>query len=448
MSLTVGLETLGCKVNQYESSYLAELLIAEGHSLVPFRQKADIYIVHSCAVTSKAAYQTRQLLRRAKRSNPGAKILLLGCDAQLESSRIAQEQLATHILGATEKLDLLHWMHQAGTFSSPCLAVGDARLAPIMKPLPTSRMHSGRARAFIKVQDGCDSFCSYCIVPYTRGRSRSLPKQDVRSQLDRYLEYGYQEVVFTGIHLGQWGRDLEPPQELSSLLKFLGQGTLPARIRLSSLEAREWNDDLLDFVSSSSSVCPHFHVPLQSGSSQILQAMHRPYTPPQYSELIHELHRRFPRAAIGADVMVGFPGETERHFQETAEFIDRLPLTYLHVFPFSPRPGTKAAEIDGRITGSTLKQRAKFLRNLDTKKRMGFRQSNIGQVVEVLVETETKLGHWRGTSDNYLQVTFHSNNPSVLPGSLVKVRLNKLDKAGIVSGDPLFSSHPETTFLL
>lgn len=437
MSLTIGLETLGCKVNQYESSYLAELLTAEGYNLVPFRQRADIYIVHSCAVTSKAAYQTRQLLRRANRNNPDAKILLLGCDAQLESSRIAQEKLATHILGATEKLDLLHWMHEAGTFSSPCLAVGDARLAATMKPLPTSRMHSGRARAFLKVQDGCDSFCSYCIVPYTRGKSRSLPRQDVRSQLDRYLEHGYREVVFTGIHLGQWGRDLEPPQELSSLLKFLDKGTLPARIRLSSLEAMEWNDDLLHFVSSSSSVCPHFHVPLQSGSSQILKAMRRPYTPSQYTELILEIHHRFPRAAIGADVMVGFPGETDRHFQETAELIDRLPLTYLHVFPFSPRPGTKAAQLNDRITGSTLKQRAKFLRSLDTKKRMGFRQSNIGQPVEILVETESEPGLWRGTSDNYIQVMFHSNNPSVLPGSLVKVRLSKLRRTGIVSGEPL-----------
>jgi len=437
MSLTVALETLGCKVNQYESSYLSEVLTGAGYKLVPFRRPADIYIVHSCAVTSKAAFQTRQLLRRAKRNNADAQVMVLGCDAQLESTRIAKEKLATHILGASEKLDLLHWMDVAGSFTSPCLAVGDARLAATMQPLPTTRMYSGRARAFLKVQDGCDSFCSYCIVPYTRGKSRSLASQHVRSQLDRYLDYGYQEVVFTGIHLGQWGRDLDPPQDLASLLKFLAGSSLPARIRLSSLESVEWSDDLLCYLNSNSSICPHFHVPLQSGSNEILKAMHRPYTPRQYIELIVEINRKFPRAGIGADVMVGFPGETDRHFQETVELIDRLPLTYLHVFPFSPRPGTDAAELSGRVTGGTLKQRAKFLRNLDTNKRMEFRQSNIGQTAEVLVETQIDTGLWRGTSDNYLQVMFHSANHSVLPGSLVKVRLKKLHRTGIVSGEPL-----------
>ncbi len=435
MNPTVALETLGCKVNQYESSHLAEILTTANYHWVPFRAKADIYIVHSCAVTSRAAFQTRQLLRRARRNNPAALVLAIGCDAQLEPHRIARERLATHILGTAEKLDLLHWLNAAGSYSNPCLAVSDARLAATLKPLPTTRMHSGRARAFLKVQDGCDSFCSYCVVPYTRGKSRSLPQQDVRAQLERYTRHGYREVVFTGIHLGQWGKDLEPCQDLAGLLQFLAAGALPPRIRLSSLEPGEWSDHLLRCVSSNPSICPHFHVPLQSGSRDVLQAMHRPYTPGQYSELICEMRRRFPRAALGADVMVGFPGETEHHFQETVELIEALPLTYLHVFPFSPRPGTPAADLANRITGSTLKQRAKVLHNLDTRKRIQFRQANIGQPVEVLVESEIEAGLWRGTTDNYLQVMFPMNRP-LSPGALVTVRLRDQHKSGMVLGEP------------
>lgn len=436
MSLTIALETLGCKVNQYESSYFLEVLREAGHQLVPFRDVADVYIVHSCAVTSKAAYQTRQLLRRARRNNPQSLVMAVGCDAQLEADRIANEQLATHIIGTTEKWDLLHWLSISGSFSAPCKAVEDARLASVMKPMPTTRMHSGRARAFLKIQDGCDAFCSYCIVPYTRGKSRSLPAQLVRSQLDRYLEFGYGEIVFTGIHLGQWGRDLTPQQDLSALLRYLDTGSLPSRVRFSSLEPVEWNGSLLDYLSSRSWMCPHFHIPLQSGSREILKSMNRPYTPEQYGELILAVRDRFPRAAIGADVMVGFPGETERHFRETAELITQLPLSYLHVFPFSPRPGTLAAQQTNRINGNVLKQRTKFMRNLDSQKRLAFRQDFLNECVEVLVETEVKSGLWRGTSDNYIQVMFPTDRP-VLPGSLAMVRLTEVGKNGNVFGELL-----------
>ncbi|MDY0039615.1 MAG: hypothetical protein RBS57_04835, partial [Desulforhabdus sp.] len=212
MSQTIALETLGCKVNQYESSYFLEVLREAGHRLASFRDSADVYIVHSCAVTSKAAYQTRQLLRRARRRNPEALVMAVGCDAQVESDRIADEQLATHIIGTNEKPNVLHWLSVTGSFSGPCKAVGNARGATALKPMPITRMHSGRARAFLKVQDGCDAFCSYCIVPYSRGKSRSLPAEPVHSQLYRYLDSGYREIVLTGIHLGQWGRDLSPQQ--------------------------------------------------------------------------------------------------------------------------------------------------------------------------------------------------------------------------------------------
>jgi len=435
--LTVALETLGCKVNQYESSHFLEAILKAGWETVSFRERADIYIVHSCAVTSKAGFQTRQLLRRAQRINPEAKIVLVGCNAQLDADRIVEARLATHIVGNEEKFELLRRLKEPGSFADPCRALSEPRSYGKLEPLPVTRMHSGRARAYLKVQDGCDTFCSYCIVPYTRGRSRSLPSDDVCSQMDRFLTYGYREVVLTGIHLGQWGKDLSPHQDLADLLVRLAQGPLPPRIRLSSLEPMEWTGELLARLSSWPWICPHFHVPLQSGDEEILERMHRPYTPRQFAEVIGELHRLFPEAALGADVMVGFPGESEHHFRNTHELISSLPLTYLHVFPFSPRPGTLAARWPDRATGSELKRRAHALQVLSVQKREAFRKRFLGKWVEVLVETQPRQGWWQGTSENYLQVLLPATRP-LAPGSLVRVRLNRLTDQGL-AGDPEIS---------
>lgn len=430
MSSRAALETLGCKVNQYESSYFLEELHRAGFESVPFRERADVYIVHSCAVTSKASYQTRQLLRRARRINPEALIVAAGCAAQLEADRFAAEGLATHILGNAEKFGLLSWLETPGAFSSPCRAISDSRQYRECPSLPVGRMHSGRARAALKIQDGCDTFCSYCIVPYTRGKSRSLPRDQVRLQLDRFLDFGYREVVLTGIHLGQWGKDLQPAQDLASLLSSLSEGSLPSRVRLSSLEPMEWTRQLMGSLPRWPWICPHYHVPLQSGDAGTLQRMGRPYTPKQYAELINELNFLSPFAAIGADVMAGFPGETEEDFQNSCNLIQSLPLAYLHVFPFSPRPGTPASEWTGRATGAELKRRTGILQKLGMEKKRAFQERSVGTCVQVLVERELKRGWWQGTSENYLQVIFPSERPQA-PGALATVRLSGRTEAGL-----------------
>jgi threonylcarbamoyladenosine tRNA methylthiotransferase MtaB len=431
MSRTFALETLGCKVNQYESSYLIEVLRDAGYEQVSFRDRADVYVVHSCAVTSKAGFQTRQLLRRAARANPQARIAAIGCDAQIETERLADERLATHILGTEEKYNLLHWLETPGSLSAPFCAAGDSRLLNECRLLPVNGMLSGRARAVLKVQDGCDAFCSYCIVPYTRGRSRSLPAAEVRAQMDRLLASGYREIVLTGIHLGQWGRDLNPPMSLAQLLQLLGQRSLPARMRLSSLESVEWSAELLETIRMLPGVCPHFHIPLQSGDGEILERMHRPYTPGQYAEVIHALSRLFPQAALGADIMVGFPGETERHFQNTYELVRDLPLTYFHVFPFSPRPGTPAAEWPGCVAGAEMKRRALLLRELSAGKKRLFQERFLGEWLDVLVEGEERRNLWKGTSDNYLQVHFTANRP-LLSGAVVRVRPCRMEPTALL----------------
>jgi threonylcarbamoyladenosine tRNA methylthiotransferase MtaB len=292
-------------------------------------------------------------------------------------------------------------------------------------------MHLGRTRAFMKIQDGCDAFCSYCVVPHTRGKSRSLPFPEVRRQLDRFLERGYLEVVLSGIHLGQWGKDLEPRQSLASLLRGIDEQPMPARLRLSSLEPMEWSSELLSVIARAQWVCPHFHVPLQHGDPDILKSMARPYTPNQYREIVSDLRLRFPDAAIGADVMVGFPGETQRAFENTYNLINDLPLTYLHVFPYSPRPGTPASLMPGRVTGQELKQRTQAIRDLGQRKRKAFESGFIGRDLEILIESEHRSGWWKGTSANYLRALVLPPKKTPLVGH-VWVRISEWTIDGLI----------------
>ncbi|MGA2027102.1 MAG: tRNA (N(6)-L-threonylcarbamoyladenosine(37)-C(2))-methylthiotransferase MtaB [Syntrophobacteraceae bacterium] len=420
--LTIAVETLGCKVNQYETSYFLEVLKQAGYRPVPFRERADIYIIHSCAVTAKAGFQTRQLLRRARRANPHAMVVAAGCYAQLEGNRIADERLATHILGNPGKFNLLEWLNRPGSFERPCLALDRApRSCSEFEILPVSRMHTGRTRAMLKIQDGCDSFCSYCVVPHVRGRSRSLPAGLVQAQMQELIGAGYQEIVLTGIHLGKWGKDLDPPLSLTHLLEKMNSNHHPARLRLSSLEPEEFDSALLGMISSAAWICRHFHIPLQSADPEILAGMRRLYNPQYYAELVAQIHADFPDAAIGADVLTGFPGESERQFENTLKFIEALPLSYLHVFPFSPRPGAPAARFPGRIQGRELNRRAALLQALGRRKKRAFQEKFVGKRLEILIETEIQPGLWDGLSNNYIRVLFPQNEGS-LPGKLVWVK--------------------------
>lgn len=423
------LETLGCKVNQYESSAFFESLTRAGWQPVPFSTTADLYIVHSCAVTNKASYQSRQLVRRAFRTNPEANLAVVGCDAQIHWHRYAQERLATHIVGTQEKFQLISWLQMPGSLDAPCVAVQDARGYGPLQPLAVTTMLGDRSRAFLKIQDGCDAFCTYCVVPFSRGRSRSLEPVEVLRQLERLMGAGYGEVVLTGIHLGQWGMDLGLGG-LSQLLNSMDKVRHPARIRLSSLESKEITEDLLRALTTYSWICPHFHIPLQSGDREILRAMGRPYDPEQYVDTVQTLHTLFPHAALGADVIVGFPGETDAHFSRTVRLLESLPVTYLHVFPYSPRPGTHAAGMKGRAVGDVLKARARVVRGLGRRKKRVFQDRFVGAVLEVLVETALQSDLWKGTSENYLTVHF-SAKPPVPLGSLVRVRVHRSTDAGL-----------------
>lgn len=420
---TVAVETLGCKVNQYETSYLLESLNEAGYTCVSFREQADVYIVHSCAVTAKAGFQTRQLLRRARRGNPNALIVVAGCYAQLDADRIAREELATHILGNPAKFDLVSWLRRPGSFGMPCRATGgESPSCPHFEFIPVKSMHTGRTRAVLKIQDGCNSFCSYCVVPLVRGRARSLPLGEALAQMERLVDAGYGEIVLTGIHLGQWGRDLPNGENLRGLLEAINAARHPPRLRLSSLEPMEIDSDLLGLISSLPWICPHLHVPLQSGDAEILDRMRRPYSPEQYAELVLDTKRLLPDAAIGADVLVGFPGETEKQFENTVKLIAELPMSYLHVFPFSPRPGTPAARYANQIPGREAKRRAQLLQELGRRKKRDFRNTFIGKRLDVLIQTRAESDPWEGLSGNYINVAVHSEQ-DLRPGQVVNVAI-------------------------
>jgi threonylcarbamoyladenosine tRNA methylthiotransferase MtaB len=408
---TVAIATLGCKVNQFESEALMASLEERGYSLVPFGEGADITIINTCTVTQRADFQSRQMVRRALRYNPNSLVIVTGCYSQVAPETIAKMSGVQYILGNAEKAripDLLPLMQKV---ELPQIQVGDIQKETFFSDIPLHSFHR-HTRAFLKIQEGCDARCSYCIVPYARGRSRSLSSERVIEHLRVLKERDFKEVVLTGIHLGSYGLDLTPPFPLEKLLRRLEEEETPHRIRLSSIEPLDFSADLKSFLSQSKKVCPHLHIPVQSGDDEILKRMNRNYDRSFLFDLIQELHRRIPKLSIGADVIVGFPGETEEKFRKTYELIESLPFSYLHIFPFSKRKGTPASQFPHGVDVGKIKKRAEILRDLGKQKRQSFYRQFLLQELNVLVEDrkEKETGRWKGFSRNYIPVLIVPKN--------------------------------------
>jgi threonylcarbamoyladenosine tRNA methylthiotransferase MtaB len=428
---TVALATLGCKVNQCESASFQSCFEEQGFTVNSFGSPADIYVINTCAVTAKAAAQSRQLVRRAQRSNPKAKIVVTGCYAQVDPHNIKEiDNIHVSIVGNANKHQIVEAALSDIENYDEALTTekyfNDVALQKEISLLPVKRF-SGRTRAFLKVQDGCNNFCTYCIVPYARGRSRSLPPEKVLQQTLLYEKEGYKEIVLSGIHVGHYGLDLNPSLSLLELLEKLTTTTPKIRYRLSSLEPTEISQDLLEFMVAKDNFMPHLHIPLQSGSDTILKKMHRRYNAGQFAEKVRRCKEILPEAAIGVDVLVGFPGETEQDFLQTYELITKLPVTYIHVFPYSKRPGTPAAKMAHQVPTKIKEERVAVLRKLDHKKRTAFYGSQIGEVHSVLVEAEKSLeGLAKGFTDNYIPVHFQARPDNV--NRVVTVKLEKLQE--------------------
>ncbi|MHB8772118.1 MAG: tRNA (N(6)-L-threonylcarbamoyladenosine(37)-C(2))-methylthiotransferase MtaB [Syntrophales bacterium] len=412
-AVRVAVATLGCKVNQCESAWIAEALAAPGVTVVPFDQEADCYIVNTCTVTQRSDTQSRQLIRRAVRRNPAAAVCVTGCYAQRAPAEIARIPGVSLVAGTAEKERIPELVRRLSPRQEPRLLVGDIGITRGFSRLGATAFPD-HTRAFLKIQDGCDARCSYCIVPSARGPSRSLPPGEVAQGVAALAGKGYREVVLTGIHLGAYGRDLVPPENLAAVIRQCAETGAVERLRLSSIEPREVTDELIDLVASSGAVCRHLHIPLQSGDDGILAAMHRDYRAAFFRGLVERLHEAVPGIAVGIDVMAGFPGETEAAFANTLRLVEELPVAYLHVFPYSRRPGTPAASLPGQVDAGEKKRRTAALRLLADQKRRAFATRFIGEPLAVLVESraDAKTGLALGFSDNYIPVAVRGDAPA------------------------------------
>ena len=428
---TFRINTLGCKVNQSESESITRQL--ESYDWTPAGNNGapEVTIINTCTVTQKASMQSRQAVRQAIRANPNSRIVVTGCYAQTEPHALQKISGIHYIIGNADK-------HRIGKIladernpadGQPITMANDIRLSDPLRPTLTD-FSGRRTRPFLKIQDGCNAHCSYCIVPHARGPSRSLPVADVIESISALSAAGCHETVLSGIHLGHYGFDLVPATHLGELLDRIDRSKLIERVRLSSIEPLELTDALIQRVADSPRFCRHFHIPLQSGDDCILKKMKRPYSADIFRQRTAKIRNLIPDAAIGVDILIGFPGETEAAFRNTYELIRELPVTYLHVFPFSARPGTPAAGYPDKVSSAVIKQRCEKMRRLGQIKRIHFYRQFVGKEAEILVEStrHTATGLLKGLSSNYIPVLIDADDNRI--NKLVKVKFaDQIDNA-------------------
>ncbi len=391
--------TLGCKVNQYDSAMIESRLTSLGLERCEFDDTADVFIVNTCTITDRADSESLRLARRARRLNPTSRVIMTGCLAQASPNLLARESAVDAIVGLGRPGDLENTVLGRST---PRVMVSNLRKEKASIELGAVTLE-GHTRAFLKVQEGCNQFCSFCIVPFSRGLSRSVEPRRVIEAIDDLHEQGFKEVVLTGVHLGGYGQDLDPPITLEALLQMIEERTPMARLRLSSLDPEELSDRIIATIARSSKFCPHFHLPLQAGEDQTLLRMRRRYSVAGFRQRVERILTLMPDAAIGSDLIAGFPGESSQDFESYFRFVESLPLAYFHVFPYSRRAGTTAAKMSGQIEAREIKARAARLRELDVLKRQEFARRFSGSRMLVLLEDQ--YGHrLRGYSRNYLRV--------------------------------------------
>lgn len=408
---TVAVTTLGCKTNQFDSAVMEESLKSGDFHLTDFSDRADVYIINTCTVTHKSDFQSRQLIRKAKRQNPNAKVIVAGCYAQVSPEEVARIEGVDYVIGNTGKVDISEilqnmWAQQtAPLLVQPLIITTDIFKKTEVDGFKVSTF-SEHTRAYLKIQEGCHAFCSYCIVPYARGRSRSVSPSEVMDGLRRFVDEGYREIVLTGIHLGYYGEDLEPQTNLLAILKAIDMEFPKLRVRVSSLEPTEVTDEFIDFLSTASSICNHLHIPLQSGDDGILKAMNRKYKSSFFASVVEKVTCKVKDVCIGADVIAGFPGEGEREFLNTYNLLKGLPISYLHVFPYSKRKGTPAAGFSAQVSSEEVKKRGELFRGLSEEKRQEFMGRFVGRKVSALVEgkKDKESGLFKATTRNYLQL--------------------------------------------
>lgn len=439
------MENFGCRATQADGAALEQQLRAQGLQRAATVGEAQIVVLNTCTVTAAADQDARAAIRRLHRANPGCRILVTGCYAQRAPEEIASLPGVNWVVGNSHKheiptvigrdvvgnvsgttrsanfVPLRSLQPSASTHAS--LLVGDIFAHTELLAAPVFEALWERTRPNLKVQDGCNNRCSFCVIPYVRGRSRSLPLDDVIGRVNGLVAAGYREVVVSGINLGRWGRDLRPQFRFPALVRAILEQTGLERLRLSSIEPMDWSDELIELAASSARIAKHAHVPLQSGSDRILRRMHRKYRPWHYAQRLQKIRQAMPEAAIGADVMVGFPGEGEADFEQTRALVEELPFTYLHVFTYSARPGTPAMSMPEHIPGPVAHERSRVLRDLAAEKKLRFQRAFLGKTLEAITLSGGDGEGTEALTDNYLKLRLAGRHE---PNRWVRARMENV----------------------
>jgi len=418
----IAFQTFGCKLNFAESSTLARQLREDGFEVVDHKEDADIYVINSCVVTANAEKKCRAAIRQARKRNKDATIAIVGCFSQMAEDSLSKMKEVDLILGTEEKFQLKDYLKKNETIE-PCFSqVGDIGKSRTFTPSWSS---GDRTRSFLKIQDGCDYFCTYCTIPLARGRSRSASISNTMATAREVASAGMREIILTGVNIGDFGKP--NGESFFDLMKELDTLEGIDRIRISSIEPELLDEKMIAYISDSSKFLPHFHIPLQSGSDPVLRMMNRKYKRGVFARRVREIKNHMPHACIAADVIIGFPGETDDYFKETHDFLESLDVSYMHVFTYSERPGTKAVMISGKVPANVKRERSKALHELSDRKKRDFYRQNTGSVQNVLFESDNSNGYMHGFTGNYLKVKTKFNEDLI--NQIVAVKLDKLESA-------------------
>ena len=429
MNKKIAFITLGCKVNLYDTEAMAELFTEKGYEVVDFEEYADVYLINTCTVTNLGDKKSRQMIRRAKRINPNSVVVATGCYAQVASEEVAKIEGINIVIGTKNRSEIVETVENYVTENGVVNNVSDIMGEKEFEPLQISRL-TNRTRAYIKIQEGCNRYCTNCIIPYARGPIRSRKPEEVVEEVKKLAENGFKEVVLTGIHVASYGLDLGNIT-LADIIEKVHSVDGIERIRFSSMEPLAIDNEFVARMSKLPKVCDHYHLSLQSGCNRTLKRMNRKYNAEQYAEACERLRNAFPNVAITTDIIVGFPDETEEDFKESLAFAERMKLDKIHTFPYSPKKGTPAAKMKNQISGDVKSQRSKEMIALSDKMNIDFLNNNIGKTVPVLFE-DMENGFWQGHTTNYIKVLAKSDEN--LNNKIVDVKLDKIHGVEIVEG--------------
>ncbi|MDK0641294.1 tRNA (N(6)-L-threonylcarbamoyladenosine(37)-C(2))-methylthiotransferase MtaB [Clostridium perfringens] len=424
--MKVAFATLGCRVNTYESEAMTEKFVREGYEVVDFNEMADVYVVNTCSVTNMGDKKSRQIIGRARRQNPEAIIAVVGCYAQIAPTEVSGIEGVDVVLGSRNKGEIVYYVNKARDEGKQQVKVGAVLKNKVFEDLKIEE-YNNKTRAFLKIQDGCNRFCAYCLIPYTRGSVCSKDPKKVLEEIRSLADHGFKEIILSGIHTASYGVDLDEKVTLVDLLEEIEKIDGIERVRIGSIDPTFFTEDVVRRILALKKLCPHFHLSLQSGCDATLKRMNRRYTAKEYEDIVNLLRDKIEDVSITTDVIVGFPGETDEEFEETYEFLKRIALSKTHIFKYSPRKGTRAENMENQVDGNKKDERSKKLIELNRINEKAFAEKYIGEVIDVLFEEEVELGSgvYTGYTRNYIKV--NAKTDCNVSGKILNVKINSFE---------------------